>query len=97
MWTPPVLGGTGHGVAGLIALGILLSIPTIVNGLKEALKVKPIMSVGAGGIAGAAGAIGQYGFQYIMSKRMESAYKESQKQAADAANKNKSGPSSEKG
>jgi hypothetical protein len=93
LWTPPVLGGTGHGVAGLIAIGMLLSIPSIVNGLKEALKVKPIVSVGAGGITGAAGAIGQYGFQYIMSKRMENAYKDSQIQAQKTANEGKTPPS----
>lgn len=92
LWTPPVLGGTGHGVAGLIAIGMLLSIPTIVNGLKEALKVKPIVSVGTGGITGAAGAIGQYGFQYIMSKRMENAYKNSQLQAQKTANEGKTPP-----
>jgi len=83
LWTPPLLGGTGHGVAGIIAIGMLLSIPTIVNGLKESLKVKPLIPGGGiGGVAGAAGAIGQYGFQYIMQKRMETTYKNAATEAA---------------
>ena len=51
LWRPPGLGGTtGEGVAGLISLGIVLTIPTIVNAFKEALKTRPIAPVGLGAI-----------------------------------------------
>ena len=51
LWSPPLLseGSQGsYGLSGVIALGILLSIPTIVNRFKEVLKVKAAVSVTSG-------------------------------------------------
>lgn len=68
-WTPPLLGGTGHGVAGVIALGMLLSIPSIVNSIKESFKAKPPVPTGGfAGIAGLFGTTTQYGVQYALGK-----------------------------
>lgn len=40
IWAPPLLlgGGTGVAIPGLLALGVLLLIPTIANAIKDALK-----------------------------------------------------------
>ena len=73
LWSPPIVGVTGYGTTALISLGILLSIPTIVNGLKESFKAKPALPVGGvGQITGFLGTAGQYGMQYYMMKRQES-------------------------
>ena len=57
IWTPPLLGlpaGVGdtatRGITGLIGLGMLMIIPTVVNGIKEALKAKPAIPAGLGPI-----------------------------------------------
>ena len=56
LWTPPLLVGSGligsqvrYGITGVIGLGILLGIPSIVNSIKEALKAKPAISMLGGG------------------------------------------------
>jgi hypothetical protein len=63
LWTPPLLGSSGsnaQGLLGLIALGILLTIPTIAGSVKEALKAKAPIGVGPGAIFGPVGAgVGQ--------------------------------------
>ena len=62
IWAPPLLGGGGAngGIVGLIGLGILLTIPSVANSIKEALKAKPAVNAGLGGIISpVAGGIGQ--------------------------------------
>jgi len=51
VWAPPMLtsGDVGaHNIVGVIAIGILLGIPSVVNSVKEALKAKPAMQGGMG-------------------------------------------------
>lgn len=51
IWTPPLLssaGSTTKGITGLIALGVLMTIPTVAGSIKEALKAKPPVNVGIG-------------------------------------------------
>ena len=51
IWTPPLLSGSGStGVAGIIGLGVLLTIPNVANSIKEALKAKPAVNAGPGAI-----------------------------------------------
>lgn len=50
-WTPPLVPkapDTSQFIAALIGFGIIMSIPSIVNAVKEALKIKPAVPVGAG-------------------------------------------------
>lgn len=75
IWTPPLIseGGGQRGMAGVIGLGILLSIPTIVNSLKESLKAASPMPNTIGAIAGpigsGVGSVWNLGYQasYIKS------------------------------
>ncbi len=46
------VGGMGGLAEGIIALGIVLAIPSIVNGIKEALKAKPLISSGLDVVGG---------------------------------------------
>jgi hypothetical protein len=51
LWAPPLLseGSQGtYGLSGILSLGILLSIPTIIKGLKEAMKAKPLFAATSG-------------------------------------------------
>lgn len=51
LWAPPLLSeGTqgSYGVAGVIALGILLTIPTIVTGIRDSFKAKALIPLTAG-------------------------------------------------
>ncbi len=58
LWQPPLLPQTVAGIGGgaaslaqtIIWLGIILTIPSVVSGIKEALKTKPLIPVGAGAI-----------------------------------------------
>lgn len=55
IWKPPGLAGSvggavGSGVTGLVALGLVFTIPNIVAAVKEALKVKPMIPTGAGAV-----------------------------------------------
>lgn len=72
MWTPPLLaspgGNTSGGWVGLIGIGIILSIPSIANSIKEALKAKPLMPVSGGGAMGAVSTLGGLAVQYGMGK-----------------------------
>ncbi|MEK7543629.1 MAG: hypothetical protein AAB557_02080 [Patescibacteria group bacterium] len=56
LWAPPLLWGSpassSEGLSGLIALGMLLSIPTIVGGLQKLLKAEPVVPAGIGPILG---------------------------------------------
>lgn len=47
MWTPPLLSMGSKGVGGVIGLGVLLSIPSIIKGIQESLKAKPGIPIGA--------------------------------------------------
>jgi len=47
-WTPPLLGTGGAGIGGIIGLGMLMTIPSVVKGMQESLKAKPMINVGAG-------------------------------------------------
>lgn len=57
-----------HGIGGLIGLGILSTIPSVVNGLKEALKAKPPVNAGIGAVIGPMGGglsqLMQFAYQY---------------------------------
>lgn len=57
IWAPPLLStGEGtYGMAGLIGLGMLMVIPTIVQGLQKALKAEPLVPGGVGPIVGPLG------------------------------------------
>ncbi len=57
IWAPPLL-STGEGVygmAGLIGLGMLMVIPTIIGGIQKALKAEPVIPGGVGTIVGPLG------------------------------------------
>lgn len=57
IWAPPLLStGEGtYGMAGLIGLGMLMVIPTIVQGLQKSLKAEPMVPGGIGTIVGPLG------------------------------------------
>ena len=74
LWVPPLLGAAGEtsrGLVGLIGLGVLLTIPSVANSIKEALKTKGA-PVGIGSALGPMGAgIGQatqLGYQLLFIK-----------------------------
>lgn len=70
IWTPPLLGAAGEttrGIVGLIGLGVLLTIPSVANAVKEALKTKGA-PVGFGGAIGAVSTVGGLAVQYGMGK-----------------------------
>lgn len=56
IWAPPLIAGNtiigrngaSAGIAGIIGLGILISIPNVVKSMKEMLKAKPAVSFGGG-------------------------------------------------
>ncbi|OGG29432.1 hypothetical protein A2971_02585 [Candidatus Gottesmanbacteria bacterium RIFCSPLOWO2_01_FULL_46_21] len=52
LWAPPYLSlsPSTSGIAALFSLGVLFVIPSIANSIKEALKAKPAVPVGAGSI-----------------------------------------------
>ena len=53
IWTPPMLSSTtGGGVTGLIGLGLVLFIPTLLDKIKEMFAAKPTMPMGLGTIMG---------------------------------------------
>ncbi|MCX6793746.1 MAG: hypothetical protein NTY06_01440, partial [Candidatus Gottesmanbacteria bacterium] len=63
LWTPPLLSSGGaKGVAGMIGLGLMLSIPNIAKAIKEALKTKPLVGGGGAGM-GAVGGLAMQAFQ----------------------------------
>lgn len=68
LWTPPLLGFGSKGITSVLALGIALSIPSIIGSIKEALKTKPMMAMG-GGAMGIVGTATQMGVQYYMGKK----------------------------
>jgi len=48
LWTPPGLGGNvGAAASGIISLGMVLLIPSLANSVKELIKAKPALPVGA--------------------------------------------------
>lgn len=77
LWAPPLVKGTGgasaSGLAGIIGLGMLLGIPSIVGGIQKMLKAEPVIPGGVATIAGPLGtAAGQlinlaYQFSFIKS------------------------------
>ncbi len=74
LWTPPGISGhAGKSFAGLIGLGIMLVIPSIVAAMKEALKAKPIAPIGPsiflGPITSGIGAV-QQGVSFMGSLRL---------------------------
>lgn len=79
LWTPPLLGGAGattRGITGLIGLGVLLTIPSVANSIKEALKAKPPIAAGPGAIIGPLGAgAGQVGQLIYQGSFIYSAFK----------------------
>ena len=76
VWAPPLLapaGAPAGGMAGIIGIGMLLGIPTIVASLQKAFKAEPVVPGGIATIAGPVGtAAGQlinlaYQFSFISS------------------------------
>ena len=66
LWTPPftpLVSSSVTAIASLLALGILFALPGIASSIKEALKAKPAIPVGFGGIAAPLGQAGGIGFQ----------------------------------
>lgn len=62
IWAPPMLstGGGTFGMAGIIGLGMLLVIPTVVGGIQKGLKAEPLVPGGVGPIFGPLGSgVGQ--------------------------------------
>jgi len=62
IWAPPFLstGEGAYGMAGLIGLGMLLVIPTVVSGIQKSLKAEPMVPGGIGTIMGPIGSgVGQ--------------------------------------
>lgn len=57
VWGPPLIWGTttAPGLGGLIGLGMLLSLPSIVGGIQKALKGEPLVPAGIGTIVGPLG------------------------------------------
>lgn len=64
LWTPPGLGGSADGntIAGLISLGLVMSIPSLVNGFKQVLKA-PAVPGGVGAITAPFGSVYQVAMQ----------------------------------
>jgi hypothetical protein len=70
LWGPPLLSpGGSQGMIGIISLGILFAIPSVVGSLKEALKAKAAVGMGMGGIISAGSTAGQQVFTYYLGKR----------------------------
>jgi hypothetical protein len=66
LWVPPGLtGGTGAAVSGLIALGMVLMIPSFVNNTKESLKAKPAVPAAPAGLFQPVGTIFGVGMQAL--------------------------------
>ncbi len=62
VWAPPLLssGGGAYGMSGIIGLGMLLVIPSVVMSIQKALKAEPLIPGGVGAIVGPFGSgIGQ--------------------------------------
>lgn len=62
IWAPPMLssGGGLYGMAGIIGLGMLLVIPTVVAGIQKSLKAEPLIPGGVAPIFGPLGSgVGQ--------------------------------------
>lgn len=82
LWHPPyaelwVNNTTSIGT--LIALGLLFSIPTIVNQAREAFKTKPVVDAGIGGIGGVFSqpiSLIMQGSQFYLHKRQMDAFRE---------------------
>jgi len=75
LWQPPLLPGgefSGALAMTIIWLGLVLTIPSIVHGIRESLKAKPAMAGGMGAVFGPLGAgvgqVTQLGYQALMIK-----------------------------
>ncbi len=72
LWVPPLTAGSGMGLQGLVALGLLASIPNIVEALKEQFKAKAPINASVTSIlspaAGAVGTVGQFAYQAMFIK-----------------------------
>jgi hypothetical protein len=70
LWGPPMLNPSGsNGMLGIIGLGVLFAIPSVVGSLKEAMKTKSPVGMGIGGAVGFATSTGQQLVQYNMQRR----------------------------
>ena len=55
LWTPPMLiGNLGGGIRGLLAIGVLSLIPSMVGSIKKAFNAAPMLPVGVSSMAGMA-------------------------------------------
>ncbi len=69
-WTPPLLGTGSVGVSGVIGLGLLFVTPSVVKGIQESLKAKPMVNAGLGAAAGPLGAGAGQAMQIIYQGAM---------------------------
>jgi hypothetical protein len=58
LWAPPYVGVINNSVSisSLLALGLIFAIPSVAGQIKEALKAKPAVDAGPGGLIGSFGA-----------------------------------------
>lgn len=76
-WSPPLVPkapDASQFIAALIGVGIVMTIPSIVHAVKEALKIKPLVPVGAGvltqPVTGAVGGVLQIGSQFFYTSQI---------------------------
>ncbi|OGG01632.1 hypothetical protein A2Z33_07645 [Candidatus Gottesmanbacteria bacterium RBG_16_52_11] len=75
LWGPPLLAPSGaKGMAGIIGIGLLFAIPSVVASVKQAFKAEPAIQAGPGQIFGtfgaAAGSVTQYLYQASMIRTL---------------------------
>lgn len=69
LWSPPGLpGSASRGVAGLIGLGLILTIPTLVNSMKEAFKAKSAVPAAPGAFLSPVGTMFGVGMQALSAQ-----------------------------
>lgn len=75
IWGPPLLSPTGaRGMTGIIGLGLLFAIPSIIGSVKQSFKVEPFIQAGpsaiVGPLASAGSTIGQGAYQFSMIRTL---------------------------
>ncbi len=70
LWVAPMVTSTGFGITGLLSLGFMATIPSILGSVKELLKAKAAVEAGPGAILGpvghGVGSVMQLGYQASM-------------------------------
>lgn len=70
-WSPPLvpkLIDSSTFIRALLGFGIIMTIPNIVHGIKEALKIKPALPIGAGSLTAPLGAAGGVALQGLSAQ-----------------------------